>query len=92
MSYGTCKRCGRAVFWLQNASTGKTAPIDAEPTIAPRSGNVVIDHEARTYRVVAAAPGLFVSHFATCPAARKFRRSRPASRSARGSGGKRRQP
>lgn len=98
MSYGTCKHCGTAVYWLKNARTGKMAPIDAEPAHAPRSGNILIDHKTRTYQVVAAAPGLFVSHFSTCPVANEFRRPHPKTASARTRGrshdhrGKGRQP
>lgn len=77
MSFGTCKRCGATVYWLKCVSTGRVAPIDAEPAHEPRSGNILIDLHAGSYRVVAAAPGLFVNHFSTCAAAKEFRRARP---------------
>lgn len=73
--YSSCKRCKAAVWWLAHASTGKRAPINVMPTEGTRPGNIVVDLDAGTYRIVPSAPGLYLSHFATCPAAKTFRRS-----------------
>jgi hypothetical protein len=69
----TCRSCQAPVQWLENVTTGKRAPIDAEPVI---DGNVEIDEAAGTYRVVtgreqdqavAERRPLHLNHFVTCP-------------------------
>jgi hypothetical protein len=61
---------------LRSASTGKMAPIDAQPTPV---GNIVIENGCyRVLRDGVDTPGpenwpLFTSHFATCPQSRDWR-------------------
>lgn len=77
-----CSSCGAPVLDLKHERTGHLAPIDAQPLA--HGGNIVVDLEAGTYRVLdakerqahyAQSPrsGLYKSHFATCPDAPQFR-------------------
>lgn len=70
-----CRSCSAPVYDLRHITTGKLAPI--EVGLSP-GGNVAIDLEAGTYRVLsglelAAARGagseLRVNHFVSCPSA-----------------------
>lgn len=74
---------------LKHERTGHLAPIDAQPLA--HGGNIVVDLEAGTYRVLdakerqahyAQSPrsGLYRSHFATCPNAPAFRGNREPRR------------
>jgi len=74
-----CKACGSPIIWTQT-STGKAMPVDASPV---PTGNVLlfptIDRKWLAMVVSAdeakATPHeRYVSHFATCPAAARFRR------------------
>lgn len=63
----TCARCGAQVYWATNRSTGKVAPIDAEPD--PK-GNVIL-HDDWTYSVLGKNGNLDdgptrMNHFVTC--------------------------
>jgi hypothetical protein len=69
----TCRSCHAEVLWLENTTTGKSAPIDAE--LVP-DGNIVVDQVAGTYRVVTGddrqdaidrGDPLHLNHFVTCP-------------------------
>jgi hypothetical protein len=70
-----CDACGAAIRSRQHITTGKRAPIDVEPVA---NGNIVLVGDTQ-YRVVTktapAQPGelTYVSHFATCPDAQRFR-------------------
>lgn len=72
-----CRSCGAAVLWTTTTS-GHLMPVDAEPVQAPDTGNVSIEWSAGgvvpVAQVVAPAPGLHKSHFATCPHADRHRR------------------
>lgn len=64
-----CRSCGSDVIMLRSASTGKMAPINAEPDA---SGNILINAKRGEYLIVKKAAReawlvLFTSHFATCP-------------------------
>jgi hypothetical protein len=81
-----CRRCPAEIVWLRHATTGKRAPIDAQPD---PNGNIEVDLEAGTYRIVSAAElgearaiglPLHLNHFATCPAAQEFRHPSEAAR------------
>lgn len=76
MDTDKCRSCQANIRWLTNKTTGRLGPIDAEPS---HDGNILIDGD--TYSVV--PKGLFTaegprhkSHFATCPAARSFRKAK----------------
>lgn len=69
-----CRACGGSIFFAPTAA-GKSVPLDAEPAA---NGNyricddgiarVVKKDEAPSYS------SLFISHFATCPDAQRFRK------------------
>lgn len=73
----SCQSCGAAVLWA-TTSSGRLMPVDAEPVPSPGTGNVSIEWSAGgvvpVAQVVAPAPGLHKSHFATCPHADSHRR------------------
>jgi hypothetical protein len=70
-----CRSCGAPIYWLTSRVTGKTAPVDAEPT---PNGSIAIDLTDATYVIVqkeARAPYqgmLCTNHFATCPSAARW--------------------
>lgn len=73
-----CISCGAPIYDLRSATTGRPAPIDVDPV---ERGNIKVDLEAGTYRVVGVdlvnpSPNRYVSHFTTCPDAVKFRTRR----------------
>lgn len=79
--YGECRSCGEPVIWLTNNHTGRKAPIDQEET-PDGSGNVVIDVNAGTYRVVSGTErhmlqqtghSLYTNHFQTCKDQERWR-------------------
>jgi hypothetical protein len=80
-----CRSCRAPVMWLDNAKTGKRAPIDRDPV---PTGNIVVlgggqyQTLGTAERVEAAAEGvaLHLNHFITCPqsAAWKARAARAA--------------
>jgi hypothetical protein len=57
-----CRTCGAGVLWLKHERTGKVAPIDAR---VYADGNVVVDLDAGTYRIVAPQEA-HKNHLATC--------------------------
>lgn len=69
MSYGsTCKRCPTRIIWRRHETTGKLAPIDADPT---RDGNIVLVPGGEFYRILPAGQGSegqprHLNHWATC--------------------------
>jgi hypothetical protein len=74
-----CRSCGTSVFFLRNATTGKSAPIEAEPVAG---GNIRVASDG-TYRVLtlaervaALASGelLHLNHFARCKDAPRWQR------------------
>lgn len=71
-----CKSCGRVMYFLRQEGKGDkspTMPVDAMPA---SDGNLSIDLEAGTYRVVGKGNGDYVSHFLTCPRSREHRKER----------------
>lgn len=76
---GTCKSCGEPILWAKSFSTHTPMPLDAEPVA---NGNIFIkDGLAHTMRGdlfedMADGPR-YVSHFATCPLAAKYRKRTP---------------
>jgi hypothetical protein len=68
-----CRGCPALIYDLTNERTGKTAPIDVEPVAG---GNILVDLQAGTYRLVGWSigdPPKHKNHFATCPNAGAFR-------------------
>lgn len=77
MERSKCKSCDKPIVWLKHETTGKNHPVDADPS---SMGNLVIDVENGTYRQAKegeqfpAGVWQYMSHFATCPDAAKFRK------------------
>jgi len=67
-----CGSCGAPIVWAHNVY-GKREPIDAAPVAG---GNIVLVGLGEPPRAEHVKPGVgtHVSHFATCPDARKWRR------------------
>ena len=87
IAFGTpakCSACGAAIVWAVTAK-GKRMPVDPEPVVG---GNLVLELagsgaivrvQTAAEKAEAAAVGKvlgtrYVSHFATCPAAARFRK------------------
>lgn len=68
-----CRSCHRPIKWART-TTGKPIPISLRP--AP-NGNLALDEttDPPTMHVVrpGSQPGLYLAHFAVCPAAEKHR-------------------
>lgn len=80
METTNCQSCGRAIRFLTYVKTGKSNPIDADPS---PDGNVAIDETEGTYTILtkkqldearAARDPLYLSHFTTCPDAKTYRK------------------
>lgn len=76
-----CRSCDAPVLWARTV-TGKLIPLDTEPS---DGGNLVLDDgRALIYDHTTSnemfAPPLYVSHFATCPQADRWRRRESAAR------------
>lgn len=70
-----CRSCDVMVLDLRHERTGRHAPIEVEPV---QGGNIAIDLEAGTYRLLLLSdirvPGpRYRNHFAACPEALRFR-------------------
>src|SRR5262245_16187809 len=66
---GTCRSCGAPIEWAQ-LTTGKRMPFDPPIVVLQTEGNLimglrVIEHIDST---------ITISHFATCPHAKEWRR------------------
>lgn len=77
MNVERCRSCGQPVVWAVSSTTGRPAPIDAEPA-GPAGGNVELvelDDGRVEYRVHhgATEPAYRRSHFATCQTADRWR-------------------
>lgn len=76
MEQRACKSCGAAIIWASIEPSGKSHPVDAEPSEA---GNIALS--TRAGRVVARVlkkgeeygHPRRTSHFATCPNAAQHR-------------------
>ncbi len=73
-----CKSCGRSILWLKHERTGNSAPI---VQIASADGNIAIDEEKGTWRIVTTLTErdqligrLRKSHFSTCPNAAEHKK------------------
>lgn len=70
---GRCRACDAPMGWCKTAD-GKDAPIDIEPH---PDGNLVIDQDGvALYAQRGSFPVMYLSHFATCIHADRFKRKR----------------
>lgn len=74
MTIITCRACNASIFFAPTAA-GKSVPLDEEPVEA---GNyhIGLDGVARVVKKDEPRPTplLYISHFATCPEAQRFRK------------------
>jgi hypothetical protein len=80
-----CRSCPAPVLWAKHKDTGKSNPLDLEPS---PQGNCLVsmdDHSETVYemltgddldRAKAQCLALYISHFATCPNSRQHRREK----------------
>lgn len=75
MSLSRCRSCGRPIIWAATEK-GKAMPVNPEAAEPPFTGNIFLSHlnGKLTAKVVPPQAGLRTSHFATCPAAPKWRK------------------
>lgn len=82
MSYGRCRGCGQKILWL-TLTSGSYHPADPERIESDEyePGDTLIVVDAEGAKVERIKPGEsydgthgYISHFATCPKANKFRR------------------
>ena len=68
-----CRSCGRPVRFVESAVSGRVMILDGEPS---DKGNVTIDEngQARVVSTPLDGSARYLSHFATCPDAKRFRR------------------
>lgn len=75
---GDCRSCENKILWLMTTK-GKLIPLNACPV---RDGNMVIENHGSGLLAVAFQPLIhgshqrYVSHFATCPDADDWRKSK----------------
>jgi hypothetical protein len=78
---GACRSCGAEIVWARTVN-GKTIPIDVDPV---EDGNIELQDGAGAMPVAVyvkkddgqlglLASDRYVSHFATCPQAKEWRR------------------
>lgn len=73
-----CRSCGAPVRWVVNEKTGKRTPLDPKAPLMRRGTRFrIIGVNADGSDVVRSCTGTeegFVSHFATCPDSKSWRR------------------
>lgn len=75
MRLDNCRSCRAPIRWVRMSSSGKMNPLDAQPSeqgsvrIGENETGTVVPKEDR----VEGEP-LYLSHFATCPNAKTFRK------------------
>lgn len=82
-SYGFCRSCGKQIMWIKTTA-GKSMPVD--PTVRPywpadgAAGKIVTSQgEVVSCNFDGPRDAVqfgYISHFATCPAADRFRRGK----------------
>ena len=86
--YGTCKGCGARIIWA-TTEDGKRIPIDPKPAIYELfwgEEHPITHANVTAYRKPSAdldglsPDGFGVSHFATCPDANEFSRTRKTTK------------
>lgn len=79
-SNGRCRSCRRTVRWVETAATGKKMPLNPLPDLSRGNVRMRPDGKAEVLNNDAAAVArsfgddLYLSHFATCSAAKNHRR------------------
>jgi hypothetical protein len=74
--------CGADIIWVKTPDGTKMMPLDAEPTSAGQWSIISRPDDSGGRKLMASRVGKdyggdkYVSHFATCPNATKFRRTR----------------
>lgn len=74
----SCGSCGAAIVWATTQATGTRIPLNATPIVG---GNIELKDGIAWYLAKSSLPSglpLYVSHFATCPNAKKHRKSSAA--------------
>jgi hypothetical protein len=75
----TCRSCKALIMWLDHVTTGKAAPIDADPS---PDGNIRVGVAFEHYTVLTGqerkdalerGDELHLNHYATCPQAKAWR-------------------
>lgn len=78
-----CRSCHAAIRWAQNETTGKLAPLDAEPSedgnchLFYRRGRavfVVLGTAEQRATALGRGTPLFTNHFVTCPQREEWKR------------------
>lgn len=68
-----CNQCAALIIWRYNNTSGRPAPLDAEPW---STGNIMLHDDGRTYQVLSPelveqarerGVNLYTNHFGTCP-------------------------
>jgi hypothetical protein len=75
MYQSRCSACNAPIFFAPSEKSGKPMPLDAEPELRV----VLVNHlgmpvSARTANARAQVVETYLSHFATCPSANRFRK------------------
>jgi hypothetical protein len=83
-----CSSCRKTIVWAVTTKTGRAIPLD--PTPGPEGNVTIVGRSPRDCPLVLVlspeelalarehgVPRLYVSHFATCPDAAKWRRKPP---------------
>lgn len=77
-----CRSCGAPIVWGINVGTRKPMPVDAEPSSrgnvsrydAADGPRLVVLNATKASAMRAAGQSLYLSHFATCPHADRWRK------------------
>lgn len=64
-----CRGCGKEIVWGVDPVTGKSIPLDPRPAV------YAVTKKGTSYEAVR-IPGAMVTHFATCPKADRFSKSK----------------
>jgi hypothetical protein len=75
-----CKsvECGQMIRFIENVSTGRKMPVNAEKTIVePGNECAIVTEQGRFMKNARAGTVGYVPHWLTCPSAGKFKK--PAS-------------
>lgn len=75
-----CRSCGAVLIWAVTDS-GRRMPLDFDPV---PNGNLVLSRDRDSPRAIVLSPGQqphvsvprYISHFSSCPHAKRFRRAR----------------
>jgi hypothetical protein len=71
-----CRSCKAPIVWATFSTTGKRAPFDAEPTEEGEYAISAVGGEPVAVFAPENPDARYVSHFATCPDAKKHRKAK----------------